>query len=88
MNLYTGTRKYLRLKCVHSVFTQASFFSISFKLIIFEYVFKNIAFECILQVMYIIQNLGEWLILIVYMYMVVEYISLDKHYIHGMLWIY
>lgn len=53
-----------------------------------EYVFKNIAFECILQVMYIIQNLGEWLILIVYMYMVVEYISLDKHYIHGTLWIY
>lgn len=59
MNLYTGTRKYLRLKCVHSVFTQASFFSISFKLIIFEYVFKNIAFECILQVMYIIQNLDK-----------------------------
>lgn len=48
--------------------------------------FKNIAFECILQVMYIIQNLGE--LLIVYMYMVVEYISLDKHYIHGTLWIY
>lgn len=67
---------------------QASFFSISFKLIILEYVFKNIAFECILQVMYIIQNLGEWLILIIYMYMVVEYISLDKHYIHGTLWIY
>lgn len=86
MKLYTGTRKYLRLKCVHTVFTQASFFSISFKLIIFEYVFKNIAFECILQVMYIIQNLGE--LLIVYMYMVVEYISLDKHYIHGTLWIY
>lgn len=59
MNLYTGTRKYLRLKCVHSVFTQASFFSISFKLIILEYVFKNIAFECILQVMYIIQSLDK-----------------------------
>lgn len=70
------------------MFTQASFFSISFELIKLEYVFKNIAFECILQVMYIIQNIGEWLILIVYMYMVVEYISLDKHYIHGTLWIY
>lgn len=38
--------------------------------------YRNIAFECVLQVMYIIQNLGELLILIVYMYMVVEYINL------------